>query len=367
MGTRKRLALLMTLLLMGVIVTAVDTLYLFPKRPAPGKGEARLITVEKGIGPRKLSHLLYTAGITNSPGRFNVWLRLTGGLTIVKAGEFEIRDNLTPEEVIETLSGRTTHKGTRVLIPEGFRLTQIADALEKAGILSGDRFLQTATDLAVATRLGLPGPTLEGYLFPDTYYFDPGLPAETLVRIMTDNFKAHIADAGIDLDDRLKDTVILASIVQSETGRSEEMPIVAGVYMNRLADPGHPSKRLQADPTVAYGCEPFVRPRAPSCDTFKGILGRRQLDDEVNPYNTYKRPGLPPGPICAPGIDALKAASHPQEVPFLYFVASPQGDGRHVFSTTLEAHEKAVEKWRARASRQPREMTAGEPGPSAPR
>ena len=126
----------------------------------------------------------------------------------------------------------------------------------------------------------------------------------------------------------------------------QEMPIIAGVYLNRPRNPSRPARLLQADPTVSYGCEPFVRPRAPSCVTYKGTLGRRQLDDVANPYNTYKHPGLPPGPIAAPGIDALRAAHRPASVPYLYFVAAASGDGTHVFSKTYPEHQKAVDALR---------------------
>ena len=116
------------------------------------------------------------------------------------------------------------------------------------------------------------------------------------------------------------------------------------MYHNRLNDPSFPSRLLQADPTVAYGCEPGVVPRAPSCSGFIGKLTRKHLEDPKNPYNTYRHAGLPPGPICAPGINALKAALHPKDVPYLYFVA--RKDGRHRFSKTLLEHNEAVKLYR---------------------
>jgi UPF0755 protein len=139
-------------------------------------------------------------------------------------------------------------------------------------------------------------------------------------------------------------TVILASIVQAEAQVVDEMEIIAGVYHNRLTRDEFPSRLLQADPTVGYGCQPFVKPRAPSCLRFRGTLTHSQIGDPKNPYNTYQHPGLPPGPICAPGLDALKAALRPANVPYFYFVAHKKG--RHLFSTTLKEHRRAVDQYR---------------------
>ena len=344
-----RVVLLLVLLALGAAVTAYDILYRFPHQPNPKPAAPVHVTIPKGVGPKTLAAILDQAALIRSPGRFALWLRATGGMKNVKAGEFEVPSNLTPAELLAHLSGRTTHKGTRVVFPEGFTLTQIARALDRAGIIAKADFLEKATDPSVVSALGLEADTLEGYLFPDTYYFDKGTDAESLLGTMMDHFNAKVTPLGIPAD-RRRETVILASIIQAETGHNDEMPTIAGVYVNRLDALKHPTTRLQADPTVAYGCEPYVRPRAPSCATFKGTLGRRQLDDPANPYNTYRHPGLPPGPICAPGLDAIRAALSPRTVPFLYFVASDKGDGRHVFSSTLSEHEAAVRAYRGRSA-----------------
>jgi UPF0755 protein len=340
--------LLALLVLLGCAATAVDVLYRFPNLENSRVKDAVRITVPKGIGPRGLADLLGRAGLTTSPGRFALWIRLTGGMLGIKAGEFEVRRDLTPKEIVTVLSGRTLHKGIRVLIPEGFTLSRIAHTLAAAKIVDQEAFLSAATDAALVKEMGIPGATFEGYLFPDTYYFDQGTSAERIIAAMVDNFNAKVALLHIPRE-RLHDTVILASIVQAETAHADEMPIVAGVYRNRLDDTRHPSRRLQADPTVAFGCEPYIRPQAPSCATFQSVLKRNQLDDPVNPYNTYRHPGLPPGPISAPGLAALEAAAFPTAVPFLYFVAAANGNGRHVFSTTLAEHEAAVRAYRNRA------------------
>jgi UPF0755 protein len=346
-SVRRSLRLFAFLLTVGLAATAMDVLVFFPRRPAPGKGDIHRVEIPEGIGRNGLADLLSNAGLCNSPGRLALWLRFSGDLKNVKAGTFDVSDNLTPMEIMAALAGRTSDKGIKVVIPEGFTLSRIAEALAEAEILDAAVFLAAATDEKLLKKFAIAGASFEGYLFPDTYYFDKEADPLTVLQTMIDNFKKHLKAAAIPTDKNLTRTVTLASIVQAEAKVEKEMPTIAGVYNNRLNSTDHPSHLLQADPTVSYGCEPHVHPRAASCNTFKGILGRKQLDDPANPYNTYKHPGLPPGPICSPGIQALLAAVHPKKVPFLYFVANAGKDGSHVFSITYDAHQKAVEALRA--------------------
>jgi UPF0755 protein len=329
------------------MAAALEVMVFFPRRPAHGFGIVHRIEVQKGIGSSGLVDKLVREKLTVSPLRFGLWLRVSRGMKFLKAGIFDLSDNLTPMEIMAALSGRASDKGIKVVIPEGFTLSRIAAALDDAEVASGKEFLKAATDKSLVRKLGFSGSTFEGFLFPDTYYFAPAAKPEAVIRDMTDNFRRQLKQAGILEDAKLKDTVILASIVQAEAKVGSEMPSIAGVYVNRMKSPDHPSRLLQADPTVSYGCEQFVVPRADSCLTFKGTLGRKQLDDTANPYNTYQHPGLPPGPISAPGLRALRAAAHPKSVPFLYFVAAASGDGTHVFSATYEEHLKAVRALRS--------------------
>jgi UPF0755 protein len=346
MSLSRRLLLFGLLAALAAGATALDLMVLYPRRPNPGKGAVHRVDVPQGIGPRGLASLLAKEEIISSPGRFALWLRVSGALSRIKAGTFELSDRMTPAELVRRLSGRGVDKGVKVVFPEGATLSDMGDALEAAGVAAADAFLAAATDPSLVRKLRAPGPTFEGYLFPDTYYFETATEPREIVEKMYRTFLDHLRTLGIRDSAGLKDIVTLASIVQAETGLAQEMPVVAGVYRNRLKSASYPSKRLQADPTVSYGCEPFLTPKAPSCETFKGVLGRRQLDDPENPYNTYQHPGLPPGPISAPGAAALTAAHHPETVPFLYFVASPKGDGSHLFSVTLEEHQKAVDEYR---------------------
>jgi UPF0755 protein len=328
----------------GAIAAVVDVLVVYPRSTGPGMGAVVEVEIPVGVGPSRLSQILEEGGAIDDRGMFELWLRLGGGLPGVRAGVFKLKDDMTPAEVLETISGRGVARGTRVTIPEGFTLNQIAEALEDAGIVALENFWVAAGSERLLVQLGIPGKSAEGYLFPDTYCFEPGTSAESIVRRMHINFRNKVGFALAAKGDSFPDVVILASIVQAEARVSDEMGVIAGVYTNRLASPEFPSRLLQADPTVAYGCEPGITPRAPSCDGFVDTLTRRQLDDPQNPYNTYRHPGLPPGPICAPGLDALQAALRPKQVPFFYFVA--RKDGRHEFSVTLEEHQAAVARHR---------------------
>jgi len=334
------------LIVLGAGGTALELLVRFPAEAGPGNGDHREVVIPPGVGPNRLSEILVAGGLIDSPGRFRLWLRLVGGLPQVKAGSFVLADDMSPEEILDALAGRTADRGVRVTIPEGYTLNQMGEALEGVGLLSWESFLAAATSERLLAELGIPRRTAEGYLFPDTYFFDRAATGEQVVRRLHRTFRERVAALDPPAGDALHGAVVLASIVQAEARIVDEMPEIAGVYRNRLERPGFPSRLLQADPTVAYGCEPGVVPRAPSCEGFTGTLTRRQLDDRANPFNTYRHPGLPPGPICAPGSDALAAAFRPARTPHFYFVAGT--DGRHVFSTTLEEHQRAVARYRAR-------------------
>jgi UPF0755 protein len=331
---------LLICLIAGACAALLDVLVIYPESSGPGEGSIVAVEVPSGVGPAELAGLLAERGVLADRGKFRLWLRVTGKLAGVRAGVFELRDDMTPAEVIDAISGRGAGRGVRVTVPEGFTLNQIAETLEDSGIVALENFWVATGSARLLKELGIPGDSAEGYLFPDTYFFDREAGAEEIVRRMHRNFSDKLATLDPPGGKELHRAVILASIVQAEARHADEMGKIAGVFTNRLESPEFPSRLLQADPTVAYGCEPGVTPRAGSCDGFAGTLTRRQLDDPANPYNTYKHPGLPPGPICAPGLDALRAALAPEEVPFFYFVA--RDDGRHQFSTSLDEHSAAV-------------------------
>ncbi|MCP4601292.1 MAG: endolytic transglycosylase MltG [Proteobacteria bacterium] len=349
MSSKRRFAIWTGILLFGAAIVGVYIFVIFPHSPGPGDGSVREIEIKSGIGPKRLAEVLSNAETITNPVFFAFWVRAIGGLTRVKAGKFRILDNTTPFKILNVLSGRGIHQGVRVTIPEGYTLSRIGAALQRANVVTSKAFIAAATDRSVIEDLGMPGPTAEGYLFPDTYFFDESQSVNRIIETMYENFNERLTSIEMPGKVELRRVVTIASIVQAEAQVTEEMPVIAGVFSNRLTKPEFPSRLLQADPTVSYGCEPFVKPRAKSCKAFKGTLMRSQLDDSSNPYNTYRHRGLPPGPICAPGIEALKAAAKPADVSYFYFVVKTSG--RHAFSTTLKEHQRAVDQYRGRDGR----------------
>ena len=243
----------------------------------------------------------------------------------------------------------------RVTIPEGKTRHDIAALLERHEICRADAFVAATEDVALLRSLGLPGDTAEGYLFPDTYHLRRDTPAPAVVQRFVRNAERRFAAVvqavpqGLprlqrELGWGLHEAVVLASIVEEEAAVHDERATIAGVFLNRLTDPSFRPRRLQADPTVVYGCT--LRPPPASCASFDGRrITRAMLGATDNPYNTYRHEGLPPGPITNPGAAALRAVLAPAHHAYLYFVAS--GGGRHTFSATLPDHARAVQQRRA--------------------
>jgi len=222
----------------------------------------------------------------------------------------------------------------RITIPEGLTVSKTARLMENAGICAGDEFIASASDPEITGYYRIPGSGMEGYLYPDTYLFPSGYPAAMVVRAMADNFFSRVAkmDERIRMmqPDDLNKLVILASIVEREYRLDEEAPLMAGVFKNRL-DIG---MALQSCATVEYVITEIQGKPHPE------VLSTR--DTEIrDPYNTYIRPGLPPGPIASPGAIALKAALNPAKSDYLYFRLVEAGSGKHYFSRTLDDHIKA--------------------------
>ncbi len=254
----------------------------------------------------------------------------------LKIGEYRLSTAWSTPEIFEALTeGRVeTHA---VVIPEGLRATEIAARLAEAGLADADRFLTLVFDPEAPARFGVEGPTLEGYLFPDTYRFARGLPEEQIIGAMVDEFlgvRNEIVAANPDFALSMREHATLASIVEKETGAAHERPLIAAVFLNRMKR----GMKLQTDPTVIYGIEDF-----------DGNLKRIHLEDETNPYNTYAIRGLPPGPIASAGRDALRAVAEPAETPYLFFVS--KNDGTHIFAKTNAEHERNVDEYQRRRRR----------------
>jgi UPF0755 protein len=238
-----------------------------------------------------------------------------------------------------------------VTVPEGWNHVQIGRRLEEQEVTTLREFRRATYDAKLHRELGLKGPSAEGYLFPATYELFVDSDAASVVRTLAleakKRFERITAGAPAAFERlareqgfRLHEIVTLASIVERETGDSEEAPIVAGVFMNRLNDPTfRPLRTLQSDPTAAYGC--LVEPTlAASCAGATGGVTPAMLRDSANRYNTYRHAGLPPGPIANPGERALRAVLEPAKTDYLFF--SAKGGGKHHFSRTFEEHRAAV-------------------------
>jgi UPF0755 protein len=287
--------------------------------------------VLKGESARSVGARLDELGLIRSRLFWQLLCRYDEGQ--IKAGNYRID---IPSNLITIhrllVSGRQML--LRVTIPEGLTLSKTARLMENAGICASDEFIASASDPEITGLYRIPGPGMEGYLYPDTYLFPSGYPASMVVRAMADNFFSRISK----MDDRvsimppedLNNLVILASIVEREYRLDEEAPLMAGVFKNRL-DIG---MALQSCATVEYVITEIQGKPHPE------VLSTR--DTEIrDPYNTYMRPGLPPGPIASPGAVALKAALNPTKSDYLYFRLVEADSGRHYFSRTLDDHIKA--------------------------
>jgi len=318
--------LLLALCLAGAAAWSFNH-YLMPDKAETAKRESVQLTVERGMGLRHISDTLAALGVVRSGKALYYWIRYAGISDKIQAGRFTFikgegavnaADRLLKAEVLE----RT------VFIQEGLTIEQTASkAASQMGIDSAE-FVRLCLDTAFIAALGVKAPTLEGYLFPDTYRFPENSSAETVVRKMTARFKE--ACAGLRWSKSVKDSydlhkvVTLASIVEKEATLPSERGRIAGVFHNRLRK-GWP---LGADPTVRYIYRKFSGPL---------------LVSELNspsPYNTRRFTGLPPGPICSPGLGAIQASAKPDSTEDMFFVALWDGSGAHDFSVTNEEHDR---------------------------
>lgn len=293
------------------------------------------VVVPPGATAGVVAESLGAAGVVRWPELFRVYLALRGRDRAIKPGTYRLDRSASWESLLSDLvSGRGLVYP--ITIPEGYTLHQIVSLLAQRTPWSEDSLLAAARDPELLARFGVPATSLEGYLFPATYAFPHGATARTVVETMAAEFQRRWKP---DWDARLQvlgmtrhQIVTLASIVEREALRSEEAPLIAAVFHNRLKR-GMP---LQADPTVQY-----------ALGSHRSRILYRDLEVD-SPYNTYRRPGLPPGPIGSPGTTALEAALFPAQVPFLYFVAHP--DGHHEFRRTFREHLAAIREVRSGSS-----------------
>jgi UPF0755 protein len=319
---------LFALLATGAVLAAAvaHALFFAPAGSAPGPVD---VQIAAGSDLRQIARALAGAGAVDSPRMFVLAARIAGLERRLRPGDYRLDPAQSLPSLVRTLIEGKGRSAT-VTIPEGWRLEQIAARLEAAGVCGRVAFLARARDPALLSALAIPGPSAEGFLFPETYSFAlPSEPAE-VIRTMHRQFARVWGEMTLGAPASTLtqlQAVTLASIVERETAAPAERPLVAAVFVNRLRL-GMP---LQADPTVIYGIAGF-----------DGNLRRRDLA-AANPYNTYMVRGLPPGPIAAPGRASLAAVLRPAAVDYLYFVA--RNDGTHQFSRTLAEHNRAVQRF----------------------
>ncbi len=288
------------------------------------------LLVPSGAGLGRIEQILVSKKIIRDDIRFRLLARSMDVAHRLRAGEYRFNGSMTPRQVLNKLAkGDILHHP--VTIPEGSNLNQIGDILSREGWVEKEYFLRLSHDPDFISQFSIPAPSLEGYLFPDTYHLFQGQSTEDIIIMMVDRFRQVQQELSDSLlpDSTIPELtshqqVILASIVEKETGLPEERGKIASVFFNRLKL----NMRLQTDPTVIYGLK-----------NFDGNLTRKDLQTP-SPYNTYIIKGLPAGPICSPGRAALAAVLQPDQGPFLYFVS--RNDGSHYFSKTLTEHNRAV-------------------------
>ena len=316
----------------------------------PGQSEPISVRVPKGTSARGIARLLKEKGVIEDDTRFFRYLRFVSkSADTLQAGEYVLQASMTGDELIAELQ-RGRSKELRFTIPEGSRKEDIARIVGESGIASEADMLRVMGQAkwrnvfkvpaqGAGGQAEIPG-GIEGYLFPDTYQFPKGIPAEKIVERMGERL-TEIIDARMkarmqEMGWNLHKVLTLAAIVEKETGQAHERPHISSVFHNRLRK----NMKLQTDPTVIYGIK-----------NYDGNIRKKDLLTP-HPYNTYTMRGLPPGPIASPGRAAIEAALWPDTNNDLYFVS--RNDGTHIFCPTLKCHNAAVQKWQVEYFRKKR-------------
>jgi peptidoglycan lytic transglycosylase G len=327
-GSRLARALLLCLaVLLLALAGAASSVYLWLDRPLSLTGDRVELSIEPGTSPRAVADAWVSAGVSTSPRWLYEWFRWSGLARSIRAGSYEIEPGVTPRTLLDKMV-RGDEVLEQVRFIEGWTLRQLRTELARARNLRPLSARMSEAELMAA--LGSPGVPAEGRFFPDTYAYSRGVSDLTVLKrahaALQRRLEAAWAERAPDLPLKSPDeALVLASIIEKETGRATERGLIAGVFANRLRR-GMP---LQTDPTVIYGLGP----------DFDGNLRKRDLLAD-GPYNTYTRAGLPPTPIALAGAASLRAAVRPEPTRALYFVA--RGDGSSVFSETLADHNRAV-------------------------
>jgi UPF0755 protein len=291
----------------------------------------QFVEIPQGDGSRAIARRLVDAGVVPDTWTFRAAVRFAGRGQALQAGEYRFDGAASPLDIVERLARGDVYT-LAITFPEGLTIDEMADLFAQRELGTAQSFKDAAKDVTAIAALDPMARDLEGYLFPETYPVPRHIDAKALVSTMVERFKMVYAELAMDASTDLttRQVVTLASLVEKETARDEERPVVSAVYRNRLTI----GMGMQADPTVIYA----LRKRG----KYDGNIRRVDLAID-SPYNTYRYRGLPPGPIAAPGRAALAAALAPSDAKYLYFVS--RNDGSHVFAETLQQHNANVQKF----------------------
>ncbi len=324
--------LFIALIVISVLVAGGFGAYVYSELHKTYTGPDQTFVVKTGDTFGRVNQRLVDEGIITNPRMFHYYAKHKDYLTRLRAGAFTIPRGSSMIQVLETLIFGQPNL-TSVTIPEGKNMYEIAAIFDRSGVTSEEAFLKAVKEPNLITNLQVPGHTLEGYLYPETYRFAPNTPAASVARAMVDLFNEKTKDIDFTHPFLNKHQVVtLASMVEKETGAKFERPAIAGVFTNRLKK----RMRLQSDPTTIYGI----------WDRYKGNIKKSDLL-EMTPYNTYKVPALPKGPIANPSLEAIRAVLNPEKHNYFFFVS--RNDGTHVFTTTYKQHSQAVEDFQVNA------------------
>jgi len=305
----------------------------FAREPFKADANGKIFTIDPGQSLNGIAKNLENESIISNRLYFKLFTKLQNADKKLQAGEYLLSASKTPEQILDILvTGRVNLY--KITLPEGLNLNEVANLIEKGNLCSKIEFKNLCHDKPFILSLGINAASLEGYLFPDTYFFPKQVSCETIITAMVKHFKTIFTKEWMARAKKMgfsvHDIVTLASIIEKETGDASERPLISSVFHNRLKK----NMRLESDPTVIYGIK-----------TFDGNIKRKHLK-MMTPYNTYQIKGLPFGPIANPGALSLKAALYPAQTEYLFFVAKK--DTTHQFSKTIQAHNRAVKKYQLR-------------------
>jgi UPF0755 protein len=335
---------LIALVVLVLLALAAGSYLIIARSSEPFKGydsDEQFVEVPAGASPNAIGRRLAAAGVVRDLATFRYALWRSGQARRLQAGEYRFDRPLRASDVIDMLA-----RGDVYLRPitfrEGLTIRQMASVYEQAGLGKAAEFVKAASNVSLINDLDPDARDLEGYLFPETYAMSRRATASELIDRMVSAFRAtltaDVKSRAVSRGLSIRELVTLASIIEKETGKSEERPVVAAVYSNRLRI----GMGLQCDPTVIYALERAGR--------YSGNLTREDLRFD-SPYNTYRYSGLPPGPIASPGRASIEAAVSPADVTYIYFVS--RNDGSHAFATTLDEHNRNVFEYQVKPFRRP--------------